>query len=110
MAIRFKQQNLHAYFRSKDIINLDMEMRRLEREMRLEVQRRKEIPWKLRRQETRRIQEQKEERLGKAALGTLAARTMTWRLREDGEIRSPKRGRDTDWLTRAYHIFQNFEL
>ena len=60
MDIRFKQQNLHAYFRSKDIINLDMEMRRLEREMRLEVQKRKEAPWKARRQETRRTQEQKE--------------------------------------------------
>ena len=102
MDIRFKQQNLHTYFRSKDIINLDMEMMRLEREMRLEVQKRKEAPWKARRQETRRIQEQKEERLGKAAMGTLAARTRTWRLREDGDMRSPKRGRDTDWLTAVH--------
>ena len=67
--------------------------------MRLDVQRRKEASWKEIRQENMRLREQKEERLRTAAMGTLAARTRMWRLGDGGGMSSPKRGRDTDWLT-----------
>ena len=72
----------------------------MERERRLEIQRRKELAWRDRRAETKKQMEMKEKRLEKAGLGTITARTSALRLRETGETEGVKRPRndDGDWL------------
>ena len=49
--MKFKQNNINAYFCSKTTIDFELEMRRLEREKLLEMKRRKELAWTERRRE-----------------------------------------------------------
>ena len=103
--LKFKQMNISAYFSSTKTIDFDREMRRLEKERLLELKRRKEMEWVERRKANQEKQEllmgQKKVRLNKAAMSTLSSRTQAWSLREDGDHQSPKRMRDSDWLTAA---------
>ena len=97
--MKFKQNNINAFFCSKTTIDFELEMRRLEREKLLEMKRRKELAWTERRRELKDEQEQRRMRLERAAMSTLTARTGHWSIREEGGVQSPKRRRDSDWLT-----------
>ena len=97
--MKFKQNDINAYFCSKTTIYFELEMRRLEREKLLEMKRRKELAWTERRRELKDEQEQRRMRLERAAISTLTARTGHWSVREEGGVQSPKRRRDSDWLT-----------
>ena len=99
MKFKFKQNNINAYFNNKATIDFDLEIQRLERERLLEMKRRKELAWTERRREQREELEKRRMRLERAALSTLTARTGSWSIREEGGVQSPKRRRDSDWLT-----------
>ena len=47
----------------------------------------------------KKLAEERTTRLEKASLASLTARTMVWRVRDSEDIQSPKRKRDSDWLT-----------
>ena len=61
--MKFKQNNINAYFCSKTTIDFESKMRRLEREKLLEMKRRKELAWTERRRELKDEQEQRRMRL-----------------------------------------------